>query len=276
MLFIEIKANQMNICTLNNTQTSTIYNTYIIITNFERLNMLNFKSCSLYTFNVDVFALKPSQMLILNNSLDLTGLKIQSSKIITLTLQNYKGFALKSNPFKHVQFINSNTLKIWSIQYSTFDFYDENNKLVDNKCSNLLLNNSFDNQFNGYMLILYETKFSTNMCPFIFWNIKLLILNLYRISSSFVEKNQLEFLQINETLNLNSGIQHLQVFIYHSELNAKFLNKQVFKQIKVIDLNGQITKIEQDLFKPFNKLNFVRLRTQYIQNILVHNNKWIY
>ncbi len=74
---------------------------------------------------------------------------------------------------------------------------------------------------------------------------------------------------------MNSKILHLQLFIYHSDLNTKILNKYVFKQLKEIDLNGQITKIQDDSFKSFEKLNFLRFRIQYVKNVLVYNNKWL-
>jgi len=170
---------------------------------------------------------------------------------------------------------------MWSLQYSTFDFYDDKGILIENKCNNqsLLLNNSFENQFNSYLLDIYETKFSKNMCPLLFWNIKLTILSIHRISSTFIETNQIGFQQVtnNDLLldEMNSKILHLQLFIYHSDLNTKILNKYVFKQLKAIDLNGQITKIQDDLFKSFEKLNFLRFRIQYVKNVLVYNNKWL-
>ena len=128
------------------------------------------------------------------------------------------------------------------------------------------------------MIHLYETKFSKNMCPLIFWNIKLTLLSIHRISSTFIETNQIGFQHVsNDSLlnEMNSKILHLQLFIYHSDLNTKILNKYVFKQLKAIDLNGQITQIQNDLFKSFLNLNFIRFRIQYVKNILVYNNKWL-
>ena len=199
--------------------------------------------------------------------------------MVSFLLQNFKGFDLKSNPFRNIKF-KSNTLIMWSIQYSTFAFYDNKGILIENKCNNnnLLLNKSFVNQFNGYSIYLYENKYSANMCPLIFWNIKLTLLNINRISKTFIEINQIGFQYISNDLllnEINSIILHLQLYIYHSDLNSKFLNKHVFKQLKSIDINGQITNLQEDLFKPFNNLNFIRLRTQNVKNILVHNNKWL-
>jgi len=241
--------------------------------------MLNFKSCS-KKFNISTFVLKPSKQLILNDSLNLDGLVIQPMIAVSFLLQNFKGFDLKSNPFKNIKF-KSNTLIMWSIQYSTFAFYDNKRILIESKCNNnnnLLLNKSFENQFNGYSIYLYENKYSANMCPLMFWNIKLTLLNINRISKTFIETNQIGFQHISNDLflnEMNSIISHLQIYIYHSDLNSKFLNKHVFKQLKSIDMNGQITNLQEDLFKPFNKLNFIRFRTQNVKNILVHNNKWL-
>ncbi len=252
-------------CSLNNTHTSFIYNSFLIVTNFDKLSSLNFKSCSSH-FNFTIFSLKPSTPLILNDSLDLDGLVIQPKKLVNFMIHNFKGFDFKSNPFKNVKF-KSNTLIMWSIQYSNFDFYDNKNILIENKCNNqsLLLNNSFENQFNAYLIDTYETKFSKYMCPLIFWNIKLTILSIHRLSSTFIEKNQIGFQKLSNDLllnEMNSKILHLQLFIYRSELDAKILDKYVFKQLKAIDLNGIITKIQDDLFKSFKNLNFIRFRIQ--------------
>lgn len=137
---------------LNNTHTSFIYNSYIIITNFDKLSSLNFKSCS-SRFNITTFSLKPSTPLILNNSLDLDGLVIQPKNLVNFMLHSFKGFDLTSNTFKNVKFKSLNTLIVWFIQYSTFDFYDSKDILIENKCNqSLLLNNSFENQFNSYWI----------------------------------------------------------------------------------------------------------------------------
>ena len=117
-------------CSLNNTQTSVISNSFIIITNFDKLSSLNFKSCS-SRFNFTTFSLKPSTPLILNDSLDLDGLVIQSKKLVNFMLHNFKGFDLTSNPVKNVKFKSSNTLLVWFIQYSTFDFYNNKDILIE-------------------------------------------------------------------------------------------------------------------------------------------------
>ena len=206
-------------CSLNNTHTSFIYNSFLIVTNFDKLSSLNFKSCSSH-FNFTIFSLKPSTPLILNDSLDLDGLVIQPKNgLVNFMLHNFKGFDLKSNPFKNFKF-KSNTLIMWSLQYSTFDFYDDKGILIENKCNNqsLLLNTSFENQFNSYLLDIYETKFSENVCPLLFWKIKLTILSIHRISSTFIETNQIGFQQVTNDLlldEMNSKILHLQLFIYH-------------------------------------------------------------
>ncbi len=116
------------------------------------------------------------------------------------------------------------------------------------------------------------------MCPLIFWNIKLTVLSIHRISLTFIETNQIGFQQLSNDLflnEMNSKILHLQLYIYRSELNANILNKHVFKQLKAIDLNGQITKIQDDLFKSFKNLNFIRFRIQYVKKVFVQNNKWL-
>jgi len=224
-----------------------------------------------------MWGFKPNKPLILDDSLNIKILKIQSeNEAFAFILENFKGFDIKSNPFKNVVF-SRNIYKIWSISFSNFDFYYKN-LLVYKTCDEqLMINFSNENQFNGFMLSFdHSIKYSLNTCPIIFSNINLRFINLGKISNSFIEKNILGFQNISDALlnRINSSIFQLNLLLYHTDLNSNLLNKYVFAKIKSIDLNGQITGIQDDLFKSFGSLRMIRIRMQNIQNILVRNNKW--
>jgi len=162
---------------------------------------------------MSMLGFKPNKQLILNNSLNLKGLKVNPINDIFMTIfENFKGFDLTSNPFKYVNF-TGNFYKFWSIAFSNFDFYYKNNP-VDQACNK----NLFDilpkeNQFSGFILSLeFDNKFSSNTCPLIFSNIKLNLINFNQISDCFVEKkNIFGFQNISEDLlkRLNSSIYQL-------------------------------------------------------------------
>jgi hypothetical protein len=265
-----------NKCIFNDNDKAYKDNIFRIITNFDSLNSLNF-NCS-NQINMSILGFKPNKQLILDNSLSLKGLKVNPVNEMFMTIfENFKGFDLTSNPFKYVNF-TGNFNKFWSIGFSNLDFYYKKN-LVDKACNK----NLFDvlpkeNQFTGNILEFeFGNKFSSNTCPLIFSNIKLNFINFNQISDSFVEKNIFGFQNISEDLlkRLNSSIYQLNIKFYHTDLKSNLLNNYVFANLTVLDLNGQIKQIQQDLFKYFKHIRFIRFRMQNIQHILVRNNKWL-
>ena len=55
-------------------------------------------------------------------------------------------------------------------------------------------------------------------------------------------------------------------------MDSKLLNKQVFKNLKYLDVSGPINEIQDDLFKNF-KLKLIRIRTQNARRIFAYKNK---
>jgi len=274
LILIPIESN--NKCSFNENEKAYKDNNFWIITNFDKLDSLNFNCIN--PVNMSMLGLKPNKPVVLDNSLNLKGLKIQPiNEIIDVLFENFKGFDLKSNPFKNVKFLTK-YYKIWSISYSNFEFYDKNVS-VNRNCDENLLNGISDvNQFDGNMLCLEEgTKFFPNTCPIIFFNINLDTFILNRISSNLIETNIFEFQNVSHNLlkNINATIWHFQIKIYHSDLTSKLLNKYIFGSLNILDLNGQIKQIEEKLFLNLNNLHFLRIKTQNIQNIFVKNNKWL-
>ncbi len=277
-LFSLIKIiNSRNKCIFNDNDKAYKDNIFRIITNFDDLNSLNF-NCS-NQINVSMLGFKPNKQLILDNSLNLNGLKVTNpvNDVFMIIFENFKGFDLTSNPFEYVNFAGK-LYKFWSIGFSNFDFYYKNNS-VNQICNKNLFNVlPKENLFTGYILSLeFDNKFSSNTCPFIFSNIKLNFLNFKHLSDSLVEKNIFGFQNISEDLvqNVNSSIFQLNIKFYHTDLNSNLLNNYVFVNLTVLDLNGQIKQIQHDLFKRFLNIQFIRFRMQNINHIFVRNNKWI-
>jgi len=225
-----------------------------------------------------MWGLKPNRLLILDDSLNLKGLKVRpENEIFAVIFNNFKGFDLKSNPFKNINY-SIYYYKIWTITYSNFDFYDKKVS-VNTACNEkLLYSMPSENLFSGNFLDLEQgTKFSQNTCPIIFNNIKLDSICINRISSSLIETNLLRFQNLSENLmkNINSKIFLCKIKIYHTEIDSNIFNKYIYSKTISLDLNGQITKIEEKTFKSFNNLRIIRFRMQNIQQVLVRNNKWL-
>jgi hypothetical protein len=97
------------------------------------------------------------------------------------------------------------------------------------------------------------------------------------IQSSFIYENVLSFTEIPESFGevLNSKVFQLMLRLYHVKLDSLILNQYVFENMLVLDLNGQISSIQNDLFKSFSFIKILRIRTQNAKEILTHNNRWL-
>jgi hypothetical protein len=277
LIFMAITIESSDRCIFNDNEKAFINNKLWIITNFDTLESLNFNCSQIVNMSMWGFKPKPNKLIILDNSLNLKGLNIQpENEMFGFIFENFKGFDFKSNPFNNVIFLKY-IYKVWQIKFSNFDFFNKQ-ILINTVCNEKLLEKiSNNNQFDGYMLILGpDVKFALNTCPLIFWNINTSFINLDQLKDSFIEKNILGFQNISNNLvkKMNSNIFQLDINLYHTDLNSNLLNRYVFTAIRILDLNGPITNIQEDLFKPFSKLQMIRFRMQNIQHILVRNNKW--
>jgi len=274
ILLLVSKTNENEQCSFNDMDLVTKDKNFYILTNFKKFSDLKFNCSQL--LNISMLAMQPDDKLIFDKSLNFTGLILNPAEsIFGMFLRNLKGFNLNSNPFKAIKQKKKLSHYFLTIEQANFDFYDDNNNLIT-KCDNSTIKIK-DNIFSGTSILNFEynTRFKENTCPLVFSNVYLSIIDL-KLSSSFVNKNILGFVQNNQDFkSLNSTIFHAKLMLYHTDLNAIILNKYVFTKLTILDLNGQITKIEEDLFKSFKLLAFIRFHVENINNVLVRNNKWL-
>jgi len=231
----------------------------------------------------------PNKKIILDNSFNLNKLTIipnQNQVSFCIKLFNLKGFQMTNyfDPFNQIKFVNFNKYRkiFYIISQSNFDFFISNNTIsINDQCGYLNLTSSKYEWthflFNNFAITKfdYSIKYSKHICPLIFRNSFIYHLNLNEISSSFINRNEFEFVNLSVE-NLNSSIFSLGLNTYHIELTNGMFNRHVYKRLFQMELNGLIDSIEQDLFKIFsNEFKFLFIRMQYIKNIFMKNNKWL-
>jgi hypothetical protein len=251
-------------------------NQTVTITNFNNLSQLTFNHCKepIIVYN---WQLKPDKKLILDNRLNFKGLTIiTKNKYLNciVNLINFKGFDLLSNPFKDINFIGYLSLKhvIWLIEQSNFEFY-LNTKLINNKkdCNN---SNNWDNLITNsklYFLMISNSQYSIKTCPYIFKNSQIKSLFLKEIKSSFIGTNILTFSKTND---LESFVLQVDFDLYRIYFDDNLFDKMVFRNTKILDINGILIGIQNDLFKSFNEMKLIRIRSQHVKQIFAKNNKW--
>lgn len=256
-------------------------NQWLLIKDFYQFNELNFECSKI--LNISVLELRPNTKLILDASLKVNNLTIQPPRgsEFSITLSQLKGLDLKANPFLNISWINySPTGIFWSISNSDFEFYLDDQKLITECDESFLIRNKqffVQNLMTKMRVLLIQAtvKFPQETCPIAFNNAQINFFQFKKLSSSLIRKNMLKFKQLNLSDQFDCFIFQLSVEIYRTDLSFDLLDKNVFKNLLVLDLNGVISSIQIDLFKSFNRLKLLRIRTQNIRNIFVNNNKWI-
>ena len=101
IILIIIPIESSDKCIFNDNDKAFRDNNFWMITNFNSLESLYF-NCS-KPVNMSMWGFKPNIPLILDNSLNIKILKIQSeNEAFAFILENFKGFDIKSNHFREI------------------------------------------------------------------------------------------------------------------------------------------------------------------------------
>ena len=285
--FIYVSITIKNGCPIETTQD---YNYGIHkLEGFETFSDINFTQCSI-PFNFTILYIQPTKALILNNSLNFTGITIHPpNQIFFVVLNNIKGIDIRSKPLYKTTFgldLSKYNL-VWSLEKTKFEFYKNQELINKNICDFSLSYDSNNNTYKVYSELFFtglqclvlesSVEFLKETCPFIFMNSAIRILNIKFVYSTFIGRNLLSFMDIQEKgiEKITSNVLQLIIKVYHVKLDSSILNKYVFGRISFLDINGQISSIQEDLFKSFKNLKVLRIRTQNTKSILTHKNKWI-
>ena len=81
-----------------------------VLIDFNKFQELNFTNCKIFKTSTQALTIQPSKPIILDNSLNFTGLTIELKygHSITFNLYNLKGIDLESNPFSTLKTIPNN------------------------------------------------------------------------------------------------------------------------------------------------------------------------
>ena len=268
-----------SLTTISGLHYENVYIYLTTITGFSEFKQLDFKTCK-SKINISALRLKPDKRILLDNSFDSTGLKLELlDTSLIVALENIKGIDLRLNSLTNLAVQNhfDPNIIMWHFSLTNFDFFLKNKRLGKQNCTLDIFNGSFMTRIN-YLFLEKLITFSDETCPLLFHNSKLQILKMDKISSSFTSKNVFAFLSLphNETNKINSHIFQFIISLYHHDLNTKILDESVFKHLYALEINGQIKSIQDDLFKSFKDLRLLRIRTQNAKAVLTHRNKWLF
>ena len=151
------------------------------------------------------------------------------------------------------------------IQVNFFHF-----KLITpNRCSSIDSKNIGIFQSVYSVAFAFTVKYFINTCPSIFKNSHLNKLAFHGLSNSFLKVNQIDFNQSIETSYLNNSIYNLNLNFFKGTVKKKFM---IFKNVSILNLNGQIDSIENDALESLNRLQVINLDMSI--NLMFNGFKW--
>ena len=234
-----------------------------------------------------VIVLKPEIPLTLDSKLNLTNLYINPKTFnFILYVANLNGFDISYDPFKDVKVNETSDIHgELVIQWSNFNFFNQNKLLNEYDCgsnSSFIFQNILSSYIFTILKIKESVKFPKEICPLVFNNSNINTIYIENIEKTFVRTNLfiLKNVSSNSFTELNKPfykplIKTLEAAMYNVDLNERFLNVFFFKNIVTFHLSGFINGVEDGLFKSFQNLKSIVIKTNNIRYFLHQNYKFI-
>ena len=259
---------------------------FIIVNNIEyfyeedTLKILNFDSFQ--EINTSKINLNSSNLYLIPNKLITIDKKIQfiNTEFLSFIQIHYyhlNGIDLDNTYLTFCEQTRSNLAKFIFILKSDFNIFLNktwiNDAITCKKISNISVNSLLNSKIDA--LYFDNNKFSSNICPIIFKNSNFQSLNINSMKNSMIKTNFIQFIDI-EIANLNSKIDYVEFLnTYRLKLSSLILEKNVFKFIKSLKIDGILNKMEtNDIFSNFNNLNLIILNLNNLREFFHYGLSW--
>lgn len=142
---------------------------------------------------------------------------------------------------------------------SSLSFYSNGHALKT--CQNLKHPRSLFQALNGtkYLSLSFVNSKFTQLCPLVFSNVRISILNINWLSNTFYKTNILSFFELPGRLSINSSILAFELSCEKITLNHRILNQHVFNQTKELRLTGEIISIDSGTFRSMPNLKYLEI-----------------
>ena len=244
---------------------------------FNKYDELNRNCSTIDTRNAHILYFYPNKELLIHNDMDLRFLlrlfNFDANQKL-LVFQRVKGFNQKFNRSSVKRYLYYFGINFYSVN---FDFYINGTRLLTKDlCALKNFNKKLTNYFGSMVKIIFDGYYTNVVCPYVFMNTQLGEISFNGISNSLIYKNRLEFLDLNETTNLNTSSIYYALFYFDYEhVTHKAVNKLIFRGINVLILQGIIYDIQVDFFYSFKNVRCVTLSNENLKSFLHVGLKWL-
>ena len=191
------------------------------------------------------------------------------SEVRRVSFHNLHGF----NPTRPYIYNQVDQLFVFN---SKFDFYlNETTKITRELCVPQYFHQP--SVFSGIIsLSVSNTDFSTSVCPYILANTAINAIAFMDIANSFIYKNELKFMDLNESVLSIRDLAVLNVEAAYIHLSNSLLNQQLFKNAKNIIICCYIYSIHEHLLENFIQLKTIMLKLDTFDLNLKIGFKWLH
>ena len=182
---------------------------------------------------------------------------------------NFHGF----NPT--YPYIN-NKVDFLIVMNSKFDFYlNETTKITRELCVRPNFNQSGVFALMS-MLQVRNTVYSTPVCPYVLSNSEIELIYFTGISNSLIYKNELKFIDLNESVLSVRNLNILSVEASYIHLSSSLIHPQLFRNVANINLCCYIHSIHESLLVSFTQLKSIMLDMDTFDLNLRIGFKWLH
>jgi hypothetical protein len=238
---------------------------------FSRFAELILKDCEAAYTPSAVLEFVPNQEIIIDSQFDLNSIisRNYSQALKSIIMTYFSGIDLNTNDL-NVSYI------IFMYVFSKLNLYNNNTLLKPSECNQKTFGSRKSFFSNFYYVSFTYVKYPESLCPYIFKDAYLYKVFMYDITNSYINKNRLSFVDLNETNSEHvSFVYKLVLGVKYETLSSKILSKHVFKDLFEIKLTGVLIDIQVDLFKPFKSLKNVDIRIDNFKEFFHRGNKWM-
>ena len=252
---------------------------------FDSFNQLNQIGCPQnFQLEMDYLLLYPSRKLLIDDNLNLVDMLTMSyMENLIIRIKNILGF----NQFTLNETLKQNTLLLskYIVYFDSvnFDFYLNQKLITKEMCKK---ENFYGKNINYFWPMLnvyfnYDIFYSSDnpVCPYVFLNTHLKKLSLLQLTNSFIFKNRLSFINIDNDIPGSIGLNipqlnFLEIDLTFEELTIDILCPHIFKKLTYLVVSGSPYQIQVNLFEKFNQLEYLTLNIDNLQTFLHYGIEW--
>ncbi len=259
---------------------------YIKFDKFEHLSEAT--NCTTQIFETSSLLLNADEKMLLESNLNLTNIlnlvnfTFPSGEIPMILVRNILGFN---------QFVNERKssspfvlLSNYGFYFNNvnFDFYLNKTRITKEMCAH---KNFYEKQINYFwpmtnVFFNYDVFYSAPVCPYVFLNTFIEQMALLEITNSFIFKNRLEFINVDEDMPKPIGLNirqldYLEINVLFEALTSNILYPPIFKTITLLQLTGSPYSIQTDLFESFKKFEYIIFNVDNLSSLLHQGLEWM-